>query len=119
MINASWSPVDPGLLAFAWIDPYSGSAPYYEAIILDLDAGPVFTAPESWSAVWSPDGNWVAFSGQGHVTTVDREGQIRFALQTEPNVWCDDVAWNPMADLSGLAKMPGRTFRFNNTHREP
>jgi hypothetical protein len=103
-IGASWSPAHPDQLTFSWLSQapqVSGARAY----LLDLNAGSVFTAPESLDGQWSPDGEWVAFVGaRGSTTITDQEGQACFEFRLG-NELCHQVAWNPAADLSGLREV--------------
>jgi Tol biopolymer transport system component len=102
--SAAWSPTDADRLTVMWPTRTQVHAPSGNAYLFDLKAGPIFTATQSWDASWSPDGAWLAFSGQEQVTIVDENGRDRFALGKEGG--CSTAVWNPVADLSDLGATP-------------
>jgi Tol biopolymer transport system component len=97
--SASWSPVQPERLSFTWLNGgRQGKGP--DGFLVDLNAGPIHQAVQSWNAAWSPDGAWVAFAGQNQITVVDQDGQVKYTL--EGNGPCFNPVWNPVADFSRL-----------------
>jgi hypothetical protein len=121
--NTSWSPTNPDRLTFSWPSGprLSGGVSY----LYDLNAGPLYTAPQNWNTAWSPDGDWLAFSGQNPLTIVSQEGHARFS--SEPGSSCTALAWNPVADLSALGQAAPvtltlasseNTWHFENVHIE-
>lgn len=117
-VSASWSPTDPDRLVVAWAlsQFVTGRT---QAFLLDLHAGPIYTATQSLDAGWSPDGNWAAFAGIGEVIITDSDGQERFHTVIPPFGWCFELAWNPVADLSGLgaAHSHATSARSRLSHR--
>jgi Tol biopolymer transport system component len=121
--DASWSPTNPDQLTFSWpTEPRLAGGVSY---LYDLNSGPIYTAPQSWNAAWSPDGAWLAFSGQNPVTIVSQQGYTRFS--PEPDSSCTTLVWNPAADLSALGQTVPLTltlassedaWRFENVHIE-
>jgi hypothetical protein len=110
-IDAAWSPTDPDRLTFSWVSADTEARPESQeegatTFLLDLSAGPVYTATASTNAAWSPDGRWVAFGGNGQVTITDLNGQERFQIVKPHMDWCTEIAWNPAADLSRLDERP-------------
>jgi hypothetical protein len=103
-LDAAWSPVDPNRLTFSWT-PSRFHSTLPDAYILDLDAGPIHTAPQSWTLSWSPDGEWLAFGRNGQVTIADADGEERFQIAGPQEGWCSELAWNPVADLGQLREM--------------
>jgi WD40 repeat protein len=100
--RATWSPTQPEQLIFNW---WADGAAY----LFDLNAGPIYTATHNSSAAWSPDGAWAAFAGQGPVTIVDQDGNVRFTLKYGSA--CSNVTWNPAADLDDLGQTTSRARR--------
>ena len=98
---AAWSPTEPDRFTFVWptgLSRYAAPNTY----LFDLQTGPIYTGTQKTNATWSPGGVWVAFTGQDGVTIVDQAGQKRSDLgHGDP---CFEVAWNPAADLSTMAR---------------
>jgi len=99
LVNAAWSPTDPDRLAFTWLPQGAGSG-VPNLHLLDLSAGSIYSATESWGGTWSPDGAWLALGRQGRVTIVDKDGREHFDIEMPYNDWCYEFAWNPTADLA-------------------
>jgi Tol biopolymer transport system component len=97
--TVAWSPTHPDRLIFSWPTQSSGLS-QSNAYLFDLTTGPIYTATQSATATWSPDGAWVAVAGEGPVAIVDQHGQQRFTLPSAGS--CSALAWNPAADLTAL-----------------
>jgi hypothetical protein len=95
--DTAWSPTDPDRLFFIE-SLYAAGSGLSSGYLLDLESGPIYTTTRVSIAAWSPNGEWLAFDGQGQLTVVDQEGRPRSVLSHD----CGFVSptWNPAADLA-------------------
>jgi hypothetical protein len=70
--------------------------------LYDLETGLLYSAMDSMEALWSPDGDWLAFDGADGARVVDADGVLSFRLKPLGTAVCSDLIWNPAADLGGL-----------------
>jgi WD40 repeat protein len=104
MTNAAWSPADPQRFSFTWPSPDQPYDPP-NAYLFDLDAGLLYTATETWSGTWAPDGTRIALETRDQIAIVDAAGRNHRAMEVEGT--CFNPVWNPTVDLA--PKLPVAT----------